>query len=344
MLLFCQIRWGHQPLSAESNDIEVVVQGIAEFILVVTSFALTTRSVGSNSKYETQGSLQKQSSWQGRDCSSLGVDGQPRPKKESLITKEKASYIAQVAHDFGTPLTTFSLTVESLRLTGLSREQCEHIETLESALELMTVARLSALDMDRHARGLPAVPALGPTDLRATLARCARVLLGYAGRADARCLAPNVATVVQLDGDWLWGMIINLLSNAKKFTVDGPIVVTVFLAPEYDDEEPGTEIFPQLEDEECVADALQQHESQNAGSHDDLNDVSGASRELLAFHKEEEVADQEDSLVKSSRRSTHPSGQELRYRLRVEVADRGEGVAPGREEAIFQPFQGSQDE
>jgi len=158
------------------------------------------------------------------------------PKKiqedvESEVELQKASYIAQVAHDIGTPLTTFSLTVEALMSEKLTEDQLEMVYTLESAVDLMTVVRLEALDMERHVHGLEPVPSLQTVSLSKLVVKCERVMRNYAGAGDVSInffVAPSAADVVELDHNWIWSMLVNLLSNAKKFTFKGPIIVSVF--------------------------------------------------------------------------------------------------------------------
>jgi len=150
------------------------------------------------------------------------------------ILKQKGQYIAQVAHDFGTPLTTFSLTLELLKEFLVTEEQQDILETARTAVEHMTVTRLEALDHAKHMEGLQLRPNIKQVNLREIMKKCARIMAGYSGACDIPLeffTDPDMPKILMSDYEWVWTMIVNYLSNAKKYSSKGRILTTSFIMP-----------------------------------------------------------------------------------------------------------------
>jgi len=146
----------------------------------------------------------------------------------------QTQWIAQVAHDLGTPLATFSLGNQMLRATPLTPEQDDILATQECAVELMTITRNKGLDVAKLESGQALRPHLRPLDVRELVeTKCRRIMIGYGAETPMYFeVAPEVAPRVVTDRDWVWEMLINFLNNAQKFTQTGRIVVRVGLVPE----------------------------------------------------------------------------------------------------------------
>jgi len=150
------------------------------------------------------------------------------------ILRQKGQYIAQVAHDIGTPLTTFTLVIELLKEHVHTEECMDILETALTAIEQMTVTRLEALDHAKHMEGLELRPTVKQVNIRDVLRKCARIMSGYAGVCDIPhdfYVDPAMPKLLLTDYEWIWTMIINYLSNAKKYSSKGRIVTTVMLVP-----------------------------------------------------------------------------------------------------------------
>jgi len=145
--------------------------------------------------------------------------------------RNKTQWIAQVAHDLGTPLATFSLGNQMLRGTTLSEEQKEIIATQETAVELMTITRNKGMDFAKLESGQPLKPHLRPMDVRELVeSKCRRIMTGYGSENPMFFTVDStIAKAVISDRDWIWEMLINYLNNAQKFTQTGRIVLNVSL-------------------------------------------------------------------------------------------------------------------
>mmetsp|Transcript_12594 Transcript_12594/g.16540 ORF Transcript_12594/g.16540 Transcript_12594/m.16540 type:complete len:1344 (-) Transcript_12594:168-4199(-) len=153
-------------------------------------------------------------------------------KYQHEIMEQKGKYIAQVAHDIGTPLATFSLAVELLRPLATTAEMRDIIETAQCAIDLMTVTRKEALDHAKHMEGLGLQPDYKEVFFIDILKRCSRLMQGTACQASA-CqnefyFDPNLPEKIFTDYDWIWTMLVNFLSNAKKYSNGGKVITTVY--------------------------------------------------------------------------------------------------------------------
>mmetsp|Transcript_29860 Transcript_29860/g.38387 ORF Transcript_29860/g.38387 Transcript_29860/m.38387 type:complete len:1213 (+) Transcript_29860:346-3984(+) len=217
------------------------------------------------------------------------------------IKHQKMSFIRRVAHDIGIHLTTLCLTIESLLLTELSEEQLEMVESLESTVDFMTVVRLDSFEMGQEGNAQTAIPTYTSVSLLRVIVNCERVMRNYTGAADVPIefyMAPNIAPSLELDPNWLWSMLVNLLSNAKKFSFIGPIVVTFFAVP--------------------TTQGRKQKRSESFSKY-------SAEPSSKAWRKP----------------NTSQMVEELRktgQMLRVEVADLGVGIPPGKEKLLFKRF------
>ncbi|KAG5188434.1 hypothetical protein JKP88DRAFT_253468 [Tribonema minus] len=160
------------------------------------------------------------------------------------VRAEKELYIAQVAHDIGTPLTTFSLGLQLLREDpDVTPEMLQVLEMQTLALDAMKVIRQQALDAAAFSNGHNPVPSLATGSIRALTRRCMQILsvdLGtrgaqrkrhsdYMASAAADAVASvavliewewhveeAVSHVIQTDFSWVQDMLLQLLYNAKK--------------------------------------------------------------------------------------------------------------------------------
>ena len=145
---------------------------------------------------------------------------------------QKTSFVANVSHEFKTPLTTIRLYAELLEQGRVPDEakRGDYLRTI--GRETQRLARLvgNALDFSRLEQGRKKFE-LGPIDLRAELARLLETqepILLAAGLKLQRVL-PTGPTPVVTDRDALEQIMLNLLDNAAKYGATGG-EVTVELA------------------------------------------------------------------------------------------------------------------
>jgi len=150
---------------------------------------------------------------------------------QQAIVEQKGRYIAQVAHDIGTPLATFALAIDLLKEIATSKEQEDILETAKSAVELMTITRQEALDHAKNVEGLPLQTKIVKVDLSQVLKKCERVMMGYGGAANLPInyfLDHQLRKRLFTDPDMLWNMLVNYLSNARKYSARGHITAVVY--------------------------------------------------------------------------------------------------------------------
>ena len=147
------------------------------------------------------------------------------------IDRAKTTFFSNVSHEFRTPLTLMLGPIEEL----LSRSRTELPPAAKDQLEVthrnsLRLLRLvnTLLDFSRIEAGrVQAV--YEPTDLAAFTAELASVFRAATERAGLRLVVdcPPLAESVYVDRDMWEKIVLNLISNAFKFTFEGEIAVTL---------------------------------------------------------------------------------------------------------------------
>eukprot|EP00953_Heterococcus_sp_UTEX-ZZ885_P017274 9671-Heterococcus_DN1.PRE.2 len=129
----------------------------------------------------------------------------------------RQQYISSIAHDLKTPISTFQLALDLLSSTPLDEEQGVLVTQAKVATEFMSVTIFQAMDFARMAADgtmKTLVPRKTPTNLKVLVDKCAAVLDGYPKQVPITfAVGSDIATEVLVDGDWIWQMLINLLSK-----------------------------------------------------------------------------------------------------------------------------------
>jgi signal transduction histidine kinase/DNA-binding response OmpR family regulator len=160
-----------------------------------------------------------------------------RKRAEALaeIDRAKTTFFSNVSHEFRTPLTLMLGPMEELaaRLTSADRQQDRAL--LETAhrngLRLLKLVN-SLLDFSRIEAGRVQAQ-LRPTDLAGLTAEIASTFRSAIEQAGLRFVieCPPLPEPVYVDPDMWEKVVLNLISNALKFTFEGEIAVTVGCAP-----------------------------------------------------------------------------------------------------------------
>ncbi|MBI2517379.1 MAG: HAMP domain-containing histidine kinase [Opitutae bacterium] len=145
---------------------------------------------------------------------------------------QKTSFVANVSHEFKTPLTTIRLYAELLEQGRVAEEakRTDYLRTIGRETERLARLVGNALDFSRLEQGRKKY-AREPLDLRAELARLLDThapRLAEAGLVLHRSL-PTGPVAVTSDRDALGQIVLNLLDNAAKYAAAGG-EVTVELA------------------------------------------------------------------------------------------------------------------
>ena len=156
-----------------------------------------------------------------------------RRRAEALaeIDRAKTAFFSNVSHEFRTPLTLMLSPVEEL----LTRSRRDLTPAITNQLEIVNrnglrLLRLvnSLLDFSRIEAGR-AQARFQPTDLATFTTDLASVFRSACEQAGLRLVldCPNMTVPVYVDREMWEKVVLNLLSNAFKFTFNGEIVVSL---------------------------------------------------------------------------------------------------------------------
>ena len=154
-----------------------------------------------------------------------------RRRAEALaeIDRAKTAFFSNVSHEFRTPLTLMLGPLEeAVRRDGLDEATRSDLTTAHgNALRLSKLVN-ALLDFARVEAGR-AQATFRPTDAAAATAQLASSFASLCERAglDLRVDCPPLSQAVYLDHDMWEKIVLNLVSNAFKFTLAGEIAVTL---------------------------------------------------------------------------------------------------------------------
>jgi signal transduction histidine kinase len=165
------------------------------------------------------------------------VKQQERRRVEALaeLDRAKTLFLSDVSHEFRTPLTLLlSPLDEVLSHRALSSAHRELLETSRRAATRLLKLVQSLLDFSRVEAGRMQV-AFEPTDLGTVTADLASLFRSTFERAKISLVveSPPLPEPVYVDRDMWEKIVLNLLSNAFKFTLRGEVRVRLTTGPEW---------------------------------------------------------------------------------------------------------------
>ena len=154
---------------------------------------------------------------------------QRRAEELAELDHAKTTFFSNISHEFRTPLTLILDPVAELRgRTGVDDEMREDLDIVwRNGLRLSKLVN-TLLDFSRIEAGR-AQARYEPVDLSAVTAELASVFRSAVDRAGLQFVVdcPTLDEPVYIDRDMWEKVVLNLLSNALKFTFDGSISVGV---------------------------------------------------------------------------------------------------------------------
>jgi signal transduction histidine kinase len=150
--------------------------------------------------------------------------GRVELRKQILHEREmNAHFIGQAAHEFRTPLAVIQTAAEALKLYSgrmSSHQQHVRLSKIEESVTQMTELLHNALTFSRADAGKVKVERK-PIDLRAIAQEVARDVQANIGPRDFQVSVRGAARLPQLDESLAREIMINLLTNAAKYSPEG---------------------------------------------------------------------------------------------------------------------------
>ena len=147
-------------------------------------------------------------------------------EERGRINEAKLRYVSCIAHDLKTPLQSFTFSLDLLNETHLHPDQRELMEHASVAIDLMKLTISQTMDISKALTGAKLMPRRTTVFLSSVLNRVKIIINGYGKQVPVSFeVAPDVCDEIITDEEWLWQMLLNLLTNACKYTDRGSIIV-----------------------------------------------------------------------------------------------------------------------
>jgi PAS domain S-box-containing protein len=147
--------------------------------------------------------------------------------------KAKSSFLAAMSHEIRTPMNGVIGMTSLLGTTRLTQEQEEYVNTIRVSGESLLVVINDILDFSKIESGKMDLEDQ-PFDLRECIEDCIDLLAHKSGEKGLELLYmidPDVPAAIQGDTTRLRQILVNLMSNAVKFTYEGEVLVSVRSTP-----------------------------------------------------------------------------------------------------------------
>lgn len=153
-------------------------------------------------------------------------------REEAVAAGEsKSSFIAVISHDFRTPLNGILGMAELLQLSPLSEEQRNSVDVIQEAAKLLLKLIQDLLDMSKlEAKQLKLE--IGEVELQSILKYIVRLLEPKIQKNGNELIIdcdPRISSSLQGDSTRITQVLINLIQNANKFTMQGSVRIRVKL-------------------------------------------------------------------------------------------------------------------
>lgn len=149
--------------------------------------------------------------------------------KAESSTKAKSSFLANMSHEIRTPLNGIIGMSDILASTELTPAQAEYLQTIETSSQILLLLINDILDLSKIESGnLVLVPQ--ESNVAEVVYDTVTIVLSKAADKGLFLqvdLAPDLPEFVMIDAHRLQQVLMNLMSNAVKFTQKGTVILSV---------------------------------------------------------------------------------------------------------------------
>ncbi len=148
-------------------------------------------------------------------------------------SRAKATFLATMSHEIRTPMNGVLGAASLLGASQITQEQHRHVEMIAACGRALLALIDDILDFSKLEAGRTefAISAFSPQDLLQAVADICAPMVRDRGLYFVAVVSPALAPELRSDPQRLRQVLVNLVSNAVKFTEDGSVLVILDLEP-----------------------------------------------------------------------------------------------------------------